>query len=153
MASFNKVIMIGNMTADPEIKQTVSGTPVCTFSIAVNRIYAKGAETEQTCDFFTVVAWKQKAEFVAKYFKKGNPILVCGQLQNRSWTDNQGQKRYATEIIADEIAFVSPAAQSQGEHPADVPPNPAKLGGNSYVPDAYTQPKFEEVPYDEQLPF
>lgn len=108
MASFNKVILIGNMTADPELKQTQSGTSVCTFSIAVNRKMAKNNE----CDFINIVTWRQQAEFVSRYFKKGIPILVCGQLQTRTWTDNQGQKSYATEVVADEIAFVSSGTQS-----------------------------------------
>ena len=104
MASFNKVILIGNMTADPELKQSTSGISVCSFSIAVNRKFAK--EGEQSCDFITIQTWRQTAEFVTRYFKKGKPILVCGQLQVRTWTDNQGNKRYATEVVADEVSFV-----------------------------------------------
>ena len=84
MASFNKVILIGNMTADPELKQTTSGTSVCSFSIAVNRRFAKADQGQQNVDFINIVTWRQSAEFVCRYFKKGNPILVCGQLQARS---------------------------------------------------------------------
>ncbi len=89
MASFNKVILIGNLTADPEIRQTQSQISVCRFTIAVNRRFARSAgagdaQNQQTADFITVVAWRQSAEFVARYFKKGRPILVCGQLQSRS---------------------------------------------------------------------
>ena len=149
MASFNKVILIGNMTADPELKQTSSGISVCSFSIAINRKFAK--EGEQTCDFITIQTWRQTAEFVSKYFKKGKPILVCGQLQQRTWTDTQGQKRYATEVVADEVSFVAPASQTAG----------APAGGSSYTPDAYASPSFgsaqgasfEEIPNDESLPF
>ena len=108
MASFNKVILIGNMTADPELKQTQTGTSVCSFSIAVNRRFSKN-EQGQTVDFINIVAWRQSADFVCRYFKKGNPILICGQLQTRTWTDNQGQKRYATEVVADEVSFVAPS--------------------------------------------
>ena len=104
MASFNKVIIIGNMTADPELKQTASGISVCSFSIAVNRPHLK--DTEPQCDFINVQSWRQTAEFVSRYFKKGKPILVCGRLQTRTWTDNQGNKRYATEVVADEVSFV-----------------------------------------------
>ena len=112
MASFNKVILIGNMTADPELKQTQGGVSVCSFSIAVNRRFAKADQAQQSVDFINIVTWRQQAEFVSRYFKKGNPILVCGQLQTRSWNDNQGQKRYATEVIADEVSFVASAAQT-----------------------------------------
>ena len=87
MASFNKVILIGNMTADPELKQTAAGVSVCSFSIAVNRRFAKTEQGQQTVDFINIVTWRQSAEFVSRYFKKGNPILVCGQIQTRTWTD------------------------------------------------------------------
>ena len=141
MASFNKVILIGNMCADPELKQTSSGISVCSFSIAVNRKFSK--DGEQACDFITIQTWRQQADFVSRYFKKGNPILVCGQLQTRTWTDYQGNKRYATEVVADEVSFVgnnSNATETKPEPPA-------------YVPQAYTQPNFEEVQVDDKLPF
>ena len=152
MASFNKVILIGNMTADPELKQTQTGTSVCSFSIAVNRRFSKN-EQGQTVDFINIVAWRQSADFVCRYFKKGNPILICGQLQTRTWTDNQGQKRYATEVVADEVSFVAPSG------------NAAPMGnapqGDTYTPAAYGAPafntagsaNFEEIPSDESLPF
>ena len=140
MASFNKVILIGNMTADPELKQTTSGISVCTFSLAINRRFAK--EGEQTCDFISTVAWRQQAEFVCKYFKKGMPILICGQLQTRSW-DNQGQKRYATEVVADEVSFVGNSSSN------------TEAKSEPYVPSAYTNnsQNFEEIPNDGSLPF
>ena len=153
MASFNKVILIGNMTADPELRQTASGLSVCSFSIAVNRRTGKADQGQQNVDFINIVTWRQQAEFVSRYFKKGNPILVCGQLQNRTWTDNQGQKRYATEIQADEVSFVASAAQSGNATSA-----PA---GSTYTPEAYGAPafsstpgaNFEEIPNDGDLPF
>ena len=151
MASFNKVILIGNMTADPELKQTTSGTSVCSFSIAVNRRFARAEQGQQSVDFINIVTWRQSAEFVSRYFKKGNPILVCGQLQTRTWTDNQGQKRYATEVIADEVSFVGSAAANGAQ----------AQPGNAYAPEAYGAPSFdnsgsagfEELPNDDSLPF
>ena len=150
MASFNKVILIGNMTADPELKQTSAGTSVCSFSIAINRRFAKADQGQQNVDFINIVTWRQQAEFVQRYFKKGNPIFVCGQLQTRTWTDNQGQKRYATEVVADEVSFVAPAAQ--GAQPQD--------SGSTYTPDSYSSPaynaggsNFVEIPNDDSLPF
>ncbi len=151
MASFNKVILIGNMTADPELKQTTSGTSVCSFSIAVNRPFAKADQGQQSVDFINIVTWRQRAEFVCRYFKKGNPILICGQLQTRSWTDNQGQKRSTTEVVADEVSFVASAAQGG---------TMGGQGGSTYTPEAYSTPAasagpamFEEIPSDGELPF
>ena len=151
MASFNKVILIGNITADPELKQTTSGDSVTQFSIAVNRRYGKNNE----CDFVTIVAWKERAEFVTRYFRKGNPILVCGYLQTRSWTNSNNEKRYAVEVIADELSFVAPASNEQ-KPMAQTPPNPAGFQNGSYTPGAYggtNNAKFEEIPNDGDLPF
>lgn len=140
MASFNKVILIGNMTSDPELKQSTSGVSVCSFNIAVNRKMAKNGE----CDFITIVAWRQVAEFVSRYFRKGKPILVCGQLQTRSWTDKQGNKRIATEVVADEVSFVG-----NNESSAE-----SKNQPSAYTPSAYGgSTQFEEVPNDGDLPF
>lgn len=153
MASFNKCILIGNLTADPELRQTQGGTSVCSFSIAVNRKYAKAEQGQTTVDFINIVAWKQQAEFVCRYFKKGKPILVCGQLQVRTWTDNQNNKRYATEVIADEISFVgnneSSAESKESAQGAFLP------GTTAYVPTPYTNNTqgFEEIPDDSTLPF
>lgn len=135
MASFNKVILVGNMVEDPELRKTQSGTSVCSFKIAVNRRFQKDGQTET--DFIEIVTWKGTAEFVSKYFRKGKPILVCGQLQNRSWTDKDGQKRYTTEVVADEATFVENKSN-------DAPP------AFSYAGD---QSGFEDLPESEELPF
>ena len=158
MASFNKVILLGNMVRDPELRQTPSGTSVCTFSIAVQRAYGRTAAEnngEPNADFFTVNAWDKRAEFVCRYFKKGSAILVCGSLQNRSWTDNQGQKRYATEIRADEITFGSSASNGGSQQGAPEAPQ------QGYTPSSYSTPSFqsspsasfEDIPDDGSLPF
>ena len=142
MARLNMVFLIGYLTADPELKQTPQGTSVCAFSIAVNRRTAKpGAPT---CDFIDVVTWRQTAEFVSKYFRKGNPILVRGELQVRSYTDRRENKRYATEVIADEVGFIDhKAAEERSSAP----------GTGVYNPySAEVAEQFEEVG-DEQLPF
>ena len=144
MASLNKVILIGNLTADPELKQTQSGISVVSFTIAINRRYqSKNApEGQQTADFINIVAWRQSAEFVSRFFRKGKPILVCGSIQSRSYTDNQGNKRYVTEVVADEVGG----------------------GASQYTPDAYNaapsysntntaEPKFEPVSDEDDLPF
>ena len=144
--NFNKVMLGGRLTTKPEIKQTQSGVPVCSFSVAVNR-RAKAGE-DRVADFFNVTAWRATAELVSKYFTKGSSILVVGTLQNRSWTDQSGVKRYATDVIADEVSFVD----SRGESTAAQ----ADQAG-AYVPAAYTAPSaapsFEDVGKDEDLPF
>ncbi len=98
----NKVILQGNLTKDPEARTTTSGVSVTTFSIAVGRRFAK-PEDEVKADFFTCVAWRGLADFVAKNFVKGKAIVVVGNLQNRNYTDSSGQKRYVTEVVAEEL--------------------------------------------------
>lgn len=137
MASLNKVILIGHLTADPELKQTQTGVNVCSFSIGVNRRFSK--ENGQQTDFISIVAWRTTAEFIAKYFRKGNAICICGSLQTRTWTDNNGNKRYATEVIADEASFVEKKESSTA---AETP---------AYTP-TFT-PTFEEITADDDLPF
>ena len=138
MASLNKVILIGNLTADPEVKQTQSGLSVVSFTIAVNRRVSK--EAEQKTDFINIVAWRKTAEFVGQYFKKGKPILVCGSIQTRSYKDKNDNKRIAVEVLADEVGFVESKA--------------AEAPSSTYEPEAYGAPKMEEVNLDEEdLPF
>jgi single-strand DNA-binding protein len=140
--ALNKVIIMGNISNEVELKQTQSGTSVCSFNVAVNR-YSKDPN-EKKVDFLTVVAWQQKAEFVSKYFKKGQAILVCGSLENREWTDKQGNKRISTEIIAEEISFAGGKESSP------------EAKNEAYTPTAYStqsSQNFEEIPGDEQLPF
>lgn len=106
--SFNKVILIGNLTADPELKTTQTGIPVVSFSIAVSRRYAKDTD-DVKADFINIVCWRKSAEFVAQYFRKGKKILVEGQLQTRSYVANDGSKRHSTEVVADNVSFVESA--------------------------------------------
>lgn len=142
--SINKVIIKGNISNEVELKQTQGGTSVCSFNVAVNR-YAKDPREAKT-DFFTVVAWQQKAEFVSKYFKKGSGIVIVGRLENRDWTDKQGNKRISTEIIAEEIDFVGSKESGDGKNNEPTQP---------YVPSGYTSnsQNFEEIPGNETLPF
>lgn len=136
--NFNQATLGGRLTCDPELKQTSSGISVTSFSIAVNRRYSS-QNGEQTADFINCVAWRERAEFICKYFRKGSPICVSGSIQTRSWTDANGQKRYATEVIADEVYFVDSKSESASA---------------AYVPDAYAQDThFENIPDDDELPF
>jgi single-strand DNA-binding protein len=153
MADLNKVILMGHMTADPELKQTTSGIYVCSFSIGVNRRYSKADQGQQSVDFINIVSWRQQAEFVSRYFKKGSSIIVCGSIQTRSWTDQNGQKRYATEVVADEVSFGAPAATAQngGERAQNTSYTPSAYGTPSY--NSTGSADFEEIPGDESLPF
>lgn len=111
--NLNKVIIAGRLTAAPELKTTPGGVSVCSFGVAVNR--PAGKDGAHSADFIDCVAWRQSAEFLARYFTKGSSVCVVGRIQTRTWTDNGGQKRRATEVMADEITFVD----SKGER-ADV---------------------------------
>lgn len=151
--NFNKVILGGRLTADPELKTTPSGVTVTSFTIAVNRRRG-GKDGEEQADFFNVTAWRQTAEFITRYFRKASSICVIGSVQNRSWVDQQGQKRFATEIVADEAYFVD--TKSGGVVEVGAPGGGAAMPGASvYVPDAYRQSgvKFDEIGNDDELPF
>lgn len=101
----NKVILMGRLTRDPEVRYTqTSNTLVASFSLAVNRRFARQGE-ERQADFINIVAWNKTGEFVSKYFKKGQQVAVIGRLQTRTWDDEQGQKHYVTEVIAEETYF------------------------------------------------
>ena len=107
----NKVILMGRLTKDPEIRYTQNNIPVANFSIAVSRRFAKEND-EVKADFFNVIAWNKTGEFVGKYFKKGQQILVSGRIENRNWTDQQGVKHYATDVIAEEVDFAGSKAEN-----------------------------------------
>lgn len=101
----NKVLLQGRLVADPELKQTPSGVSVATFRIAVDRDYKNKETGEKDADFVTIVAWRTTAEFVAKFFSKGRMAVVDGRLQIRPYTDKDGNKRNATEVVADNVYF------------------------------------------------
>ena len=152
--AFNKVILIGNLVADPELKKTQSGISVTSFRIAVGRRFSSKDSEAPQADFIDIVCWRSTAEFVTQYFTKGRPILVCGQLQSRTWTDQNGQKRYTVEVVADEVMFVD----AKGEGPSvGQQSNASAYTPDSYAPSFSSQqdaaPKFEEMSNDDDLPF
>lgn len=151
--NLNKVILAGRVVAEPELKQTQSGVSVVSFRIAVNRRYSsRDAQTGQTeADFFNVTAWRTTAEFVAKYFHKGSAICVVGSIQNRSYTDQQGQKRTWTDIIADEVNFVESRSTSDNSASYGAPAEP--YSAPAFSSPAASAPKFEEIKTDDDLPF
>ena len=105
----NKVFLIGNLTRDPELTETPSGVPVCRFTIAVNRNYASQDGERQT-DFFNITAWRAMGETIARYTKKGNKVSIVGSIQMRNYEDNQGVKRTAVDVIAQDVEFLTPKA-------------------------------------------
>ena len=163
--NFNKVIIGGRLTADPELKTTPSGISVVSFVVAVNRNY-KGPDGKPTADFLNVTAWRGTAEFITRFFRKASSICVIGSVQTRSWVTQAGEKRYATEIVADEAYFVdklseSPAGvnQAAGDQGSAQGQGPAQAAGGSGAPapGAFMTPgargQMEELGDDEELPF
>ena len=139
MADLNKWIGAGRLTADPELKQTPNGKPVATFSVACNG-YTNKQTGETQVSFINVVAWNNTALFVNRYFSKGSKILIVGEIQTRSWTAQDGSKRYATEVKANEVHFVEKktfAAENLGAY-------------DEVVNDGV---EYEEMSDDESLPF
>lgn len=142
----NKVILMGRLTRDPELKQTTQGTSVCSFSIAVDRRFVKQGE-ERQADFINIVTWRQTAEFVSRYFTKGRMINVVGSLQTRSYDDQNGVKRYVTEVVADEVNFCGDRPAQQGGQPAG-----GSYGSQPFPPED-TSASFAEIDTDDDLPF
>lgn len=157
----NKVILMGRLTRDPELKHTQSNISVSTFSIAVDRGYARAGEERQT-DFIDIVTWRNTAEFVTRYFRKGQMIAVSGRLQTRKWQDNQGNNRTTYEVVADEVFFADSkkdntgyesSYQSQGNSSSYTRSAPA-----AGEPPRMEQPKpatsaYDAYSDDDELPF
>ena len=109
----NKVFLIGNLTRDPEFRETPSGVPMCRFTIAVNRNY-KNADGERQTDFFNCTAWRVTAETISRYTKKGNKVAVTGSIELRDYEDNQGARRTAVDVIVQDCEMLTPRDNSNG---------------------------------------
>lgn len=129
---FNIVILTGRLTADPELKTTQSGISVTSFSIAVNRRYTKPGEQEDTA-FINIVAWRQQAEFVAKYFKKGSMIGIDGFIQTRKYTDKNGNNRTAFEVVANNVQFVESRRDSAPQNEQSQPASFSNADSNDFA--------------------
>ena len=129
---FNKMILMGRLVADPELKTTPQGVNVCTFRIAVDRRFQKQGE-EKKSDFFNIVAWRQTAEFIQKYFAKGRMILVEGEMTTRPYTDKNGNQATWYEVIADHVSFTGEKREDGGSAPRPAqgqPPVPSAPAEN-----------------------
>ena len=158
---FNKAILIGRLVADPELRQTQSGISVCSFRIAVDRPYSPKDGGDKQADFLDIVAWRNQAEFVSRYFNKGKLILVEGAIQARSYTDKNDQKRTAVEVVAENVRFVGSKGDNPGGGSSRVLPDdssaPPARGGDSYAPptsySSGSAEDFAEIEDDGDLPF
>lgn len=143
----NKIMLIGNLTRDPEISQTPSGINVCRFSIAVSRRFSN-AEGERETDFFNVIAWRGLGENCHKYLKKGNKTCVVGSLQMRNYEASDGTKRTAVEVVADDVEFLTPKGAAEGGYDDFRPSEPkAKPKKAKSIAD------LEPIEDDDDLPF
>jgi single-strand DNA-binding protein len=115
MGSVNKVILIGNLGADPELKYTPSNRPVCNLSLATNEVFKdKSGQRQERTEWHRVTVWGDQAENCSKYLAKGRSVYVEGRLQTRSWDDKEGKKRYSTDVVADRVVFLSNNAGGEG---------------------------------------
>lgn len=135
----NNVSLIGRLTADPELRRTQSGLATTRFTVAVDRRFAKQGEEKQT-DFINIVAWRQTAEFICKYFTKGQRIALTGSIQTGSYTANDGTKRYTFDVVADSVEFTEKKQQN------------GNYGNNSNI-NINPADDFAAIPADEDLPF
>lgn len=137
----NVVCLLGRLTADPELKRTASDIAVTNFDVAVDRTYQKEGQ-ERQADFIHIVAWRQTAEFITRYFRKGQRIALQGWLQSRSYTDRDGNKRTAYEVVVDNAFF------AESKKADDAPPAQPDIGFSTASPN-----DFEEIIGDDDLPF
>ena len=151
----NKVYLIGNLTRDPEMRSTSTGIPVCNFSIAVNRRFKNAQTGQQETDFFNIVAWRQLAELCSRYLAKGRKVAVFGSIQTRSYEAQDGSKRTAFDIVADEVEVLSSsqsAGASAGDYHAAPSPAPAPAPRAQAPAFAPADAGFTQVD-DDELPF
>ena len=138
----NKVVLMGRLTRDPEVRYTqTNNTLVASFSLAVNRRFVRQGE-ERQADFINIVAWSKTGEFVSKYFKKGQQVAVVGRIQTRTWDDDQGQKHYITEVVAEEAYF------ADSKRDGDV-----SDFGNTFGESVTQSAEFQVTSSDDDLPF
>ncbi|GBE58499.1 single-stranded DNA-binding protein [bacterium BMS3Abin01] len=150
MASINRVVLVGNLTRDPELRQTPNGTSVCTLGLAVNDRYKQGDEWVERVNFFDVIVWGAQAENCERYLSKGRPVAVDGRLSYRTWEAQDGGKRSKVEVVAQSVQFLG-SRQDSGSQPAE--PAAAAAGSSGLSPDTSD---FEQQPSqgtDDDIPF
>ncbi len=156
----NVAIIMGRLTADPELRRTGGGVDVCTFRVAVDRRF-KGQNEERQADFINVVAWRQTAEFVSRYFHKGSMIAVQGSIQTRNYEDKNGNRREAVEIVAENVSFTGNKSESGGGYgnagdiplPAPPPERQGQIQGPAPTYATGNAADFDEIAGEDDLPF
>lgn len=161
----NKVILIGRLTRDPEVRNTANQVSVCNFTLAVDRRF-KDTNGQRQADFVNCVAWRQTANFIGSYFHKGSKIAIVGSIQSRTYDDQQGQKHYVTEVVVDEAEFCessqrngneggfgSPAPATNYSAPAPAPVVQAPVAPTTQIAPAPDTSSFEETEGSDVLPF
>ena len=149
--NLNKVFIFGNLTRDPELRQTAGGHAVCSFSVATNRVFKdKSGQKQEQVEFHNVVAWGRQAEIINQYLRKGSSILVEGRLQTRSWSDQQGAKHWKTEVIAEQIQLGPRTGGSGGggqqspQHSQQQGPEPTPV---IEIPDEGDEMDVKDIPF------
>ena len=137
---------MGRLTKDPEVRYTQNNMPVANFSIAVNRRFTKEND-EVKADFFNVIAWNKTGEFVSRYFKKGQQVAVVGRLQNRNWDDQNGQKHYATDVVAEEVYFADSKRSSDESNFDNTFGDSAASGSDSNAGSDFEVSSGDDLPF------
>ncbi len=148
----NKVFLMGRLTADPELRQSPSGVSMATFTIAVDRRFASKDGQRQT-DFIRCTAWRQTAEFICKFFKKGSMICVIGSIQTRSWDGQDGKKQYATDVVVDEAYFTGSKSETGASGASAAPRQPQAAAGTAPDFDSFEAMGFIADASEDDLPF
>lgn len=143
----NVAVIMGRLVADPELRHTPSDVAVTNFTLAVDRAYTK-AGTERQTDFIECVSWRNTAEFICKYFRKGQMMAVHGSIQTRSYTDKDGNKRKAFEVVADDVSFTESKKDNDGSRPAPQTYEPASYTSSVPFPDPTDSPVFSADEYE-----
>ena len=141
----NKVILVGRLARDPELRTTQSGVSVCSFTVACDRRYQKAGE-ERQADFISCIAWRQQADFICKFFTKGMRIALDGSIQTRSWDDNDGNKRYATEVVVDHAEFAQSKNEGMGGSASSMQPAPFPTAPSGDI-DGFMPVEEEDLPF------
>ena len=145
MVSFNRVVLAGNLTRDPELRFTSNGIPVCEFGIAVNRVRSKSEEV----DFFDITAWRELGETIANYKRKGDPILVEGRLQYRTWEAQDGSKRSKVDVVADNVQFLGRSGDGSEVGPPPAGDQRARRNARAAAQDdvELNEEDFDDIPF------
>jgi len=147
--SVNKVILIGNLGQDPDLRYTGNNTPVASLSIATTERWMKDGEKQEQTEWHRVVAWGKTAEHAAKYLSKGRQVYIEGKNQTRSWEDKEGQKRYTTEVVAQNIQFLGKMEGNRPPHPADEQQQPSAAASepSAGAPPMGETPGIDDIPF------